>query len=436
MKLQNVKGSFDYLPEEQIVRNKIIRVLSNNFESFGYLPVETTTLCYYDLLASKYAGGAEILKEVYTLSDQGKRSLGLRYDLTVPFSKIISMNLNKKVSLPFRRYEIGKVYRDGPVKVGRVREFYQCDVDVCGIEGATVEAELMSLAVKCYKDLGIDIYIEWNNRKFLSGLIIEAGIEDEYVTKVILSVDKLAKIGEDGVREELKSYDIDNSKLDCLFNYFKVDFDTLASDVYDSCNDTLKEGISEVRELSKYLDDLGVRECVFTPYLARGLEIYTGTIWEVFDKEGRVTSSIGAGGRYDNIITNFINDGNKYPAVGMTFGLVPIYEIITKSNKISNNNLYDLYIIPICDEINSLKLANELREYNIRVIVEMNKRKVKKAMSWANKNNIPYVIVLGEDEIKEGKINIKNMSDGSSHEVLLNDILKMVEIIKDKGETK
>lgn len=432
MKLQNVKGSFDYLPEEQIVRNKIIRVLSNNFESFGYLPVETTTLCYYDLLASKYAGGAEILKEVYTLSDQGKRSLGLRYDLTVPFSKIISMNLNKKLSLPFRRYEIGKVYRDGPVKVGRDREFYQCDVDVCGIEGAMVEAELMSLAVKCYKDLGIDVYIEWNNRKFLSGLIIEAGIDCEVITKVILSVDKLAKIGEDGVREELKSYDIDNSKLDCLFNYFKVDFDTLASNVYDSCNDTLKEGISEVRELSKYLDDLGLNECVFTPYLARGLEIYTGTIWEVFDKEGRVTSSIGAGGRYDNIITNFINDGNKYPAVGMTFGLVPIYEIVTRMNKISNSDLYDLYIIPMDDSIGSLSLANSLREYNIRVIVEMNKRRVKKALSWADKNNIPYVIVLGSQEEESGKGVIKDMKNGNNYDVSFDDIDSIVKIIKDK----
>ena len=434
MKLQNVKGSFDYLPEEQIVRNKIIRVLSNNFESFGYLPVETTTLCYYDLLASKYAGGAEILKEVYTLSDQGKRSLGLRYDLTVPFSKIISMNLNKKLSLPFRRYEIGKVYRDGPVKVGRDREFYQCDVDVCGIEGAMVEAELMSLAVKCYKDLGIDVYIEWNNRKFLSGLIIEAGIEREVITKVILSVDKLAKIGEDGVREELKSYDIDNSKLDCLFNYFKVDFDTLASNVYDSCNDTLKEGISEVRELSKYLTDLGLNECVFTPYLARGLEIYTGTIWEVFDKERRVTSSIGAGGRYDNIITNFINDGNKYPAVGMTFGLVPIYEIVTRMNKISNSDLYDLYIIPMDDSIGSLGLANSLREYNIRVIVEMNKRRVKKALSWADKNNIPYVIVLGSQEEESGKGVIKDMKNGNNYDVSFDDIDSIVKIIKDKEE--
>ena len=204
MNLLNVKGSSDFLPKKQILRNKIISTLTKNFESYGYLPVETTTLCYYDLLASKYAGGAEILKEVYKLKDQGNRELGLRYDLTVPFSKIISMNLNKEIELPFRRYEIGKVYRDGPVKLGRDREFYQCDVDVCGISSLLADAELLQLSSICYKELGIDIEVLWNNRKFLSGLIVEAGINKDVVSKVILSVDKLAKIGEDGVREELK----------------------------------------------------------------------------------------------------------------------------------------------------------------------------------------------------------------------------------------
>ncbi len=200
MNLLNVKGSSDYLPKKQLLRNKIISILTKYFESYGYLPVETTTLCYYDLLASKYAGGAEILKEVYKLKDQGNRELGLRYDLTVPFSKIISMNLNKEIELPFRRYEIGKVYRDGPVKLGRDREFYQCDVDVCGINSLLAEVELLQMASTCYKELSINIDIKWNNRKFLSGLIIESGIDREIINNVILSVEKLAKMGEEGVR--------------------------------------------------------------------------------------------------------------------------------------------------------------------------------------------------------------------------------------------
>ena len=429
MKIQNVKGSMDYLPEEQLLRNKVINTLSNNFLKYGYLPVETTTLCYYDMLASKYAGGAEILKEVYKLNDQGERDLALRYDLTVPFSKIISMN--KGLNLPFRRYEIGKVFRDGPVKVGRNREFYQCDVDVCGIEGQYVEAELFALAFNCYNDLGIDIYIEWNNRKFLSGIILECGIEEDKVTPIILSVDKLAKIGEDGVKEELREYNISNDKLDKLFGYFKLGIDKLEEMFSNSNNELLKDGISEVLSLNNYLVELGLEDARFTPYLARGLEIYTGSVWEVFDKNKNVTCAIGAGGRYDKIITNFISDGNVYPAVGMSFGLVPICEILSKNMDTTNNYLYDLYIVPMSseEEVTALKLANNLRKNGIRVIVEMKKRKIKKSMEWANKNNIPYVIVVGGNEVELGEIEIKDMNNYDANKVSINDIDKIVEII-------
>ncbi len=430
MKLLNVKGSNDFLPREQLIRNKIIKILTKNFESYGYLPVETTTLCYYDLLASKYAGGAEILKEVYKLTDQGNRELGLRYDLTVPFSKIISMNLNKGIELPFRRYEIGKVYRDGPVKLGRDREFYQCDVDVCGIGNILAEAELMTMTSNCFKELGIDIYIEWNNRKLLSGLIMEANIDNDIVNRVILSVDKLAKIGEDGVKKELSTYNIDDNSLNKLFNYFKMNINELKEMFKNSDNSLLLEGINEVEELSNYLNKLGISECRFTPYLARGLEIYTGTVWEVFDKEQRITSSIGGGGRYDKIITNFINDGNEYPAVGMTFGLVPIYEILSMGEDYNDNRLYDLYIIPMNEELYSLRLANELRNKGIRVIVEFNNKKVKKAFNWASRNNIPYVVVIGDTEVNSNIINIRDMINSKDISVSTNDIDKIIDIIK------
>lgn len=429
--LKNVKGTFDSLPNEQIVKNEIISKLKNNFEAYGYLPLETSILCNYDLLASKYAGGAEILKEVYTLKDQGNRDIGLRYDLTVPFSKVIAANVNKEISLPFRRYEIGKVFRDGPVKLGRNREFYQCDVDLCGISGIYPEIEMLLMASKCYKDLGIDIEIEWNNRKFLSGLIKECNIEEEYISRVILSVDKLAKIGEDGVIKELEELNINRDKLDKLFSYFKLDIDTLINNFKNSNNEILKEGISEIEGLQTYINKFNLKECVFTPYLARGLEIYTGTIWEVFDKQKRITSSIGAGGRYDKIITNFIDDGNVYPAVGMTFGLVPIYEIISLEKK--NNSVYELYIIPMDTKYESLLLAKKLRDNNIKVIIEMNNKKVKKAFEWANKNNIPFVTVIGENEINAGNIKIKDMNKSKEIEININDIDNIVKIIKEEA---
>lgn len=425
--LKNIKGTFDSLPNEQIVKNQIISKLKNNFEAYGYLPLETSILCNYDLLASKYAGGAEILKEVYTLKDQGNRDIGLRYDLTVPFSKVIAANVNKEISLPFRRYEIGKVFRDGPVKLGRNREFYQCDVDLCGISGIYPEIEMLLMASKCYKDLGIDIEIEWNNRKVLSGIIKECNIEEEYISRVILSVDKLAKIGEDGVIKELEELNINKEKLDKLFSYFKLDIDTLIDNFKDSTNEILKEGISEIEKLQTYINKFNLNECIFTPYLARGLEIYTGTIWEVFDKQKRITSSIGAGGRYDKIITNFIDDGNVYPAVGMTFGLVPIYEIMSLEKK--NSSVYDLYIIPMDTKYESLLLAKKLRDNGVKVIIEMNNKKVKKAFEWANKNNVPFVTVIGETEINTEIIKIKNMNESSEKEVNINDINSILSII-------
>ena len=426
MKLMNVKGTVDNLPNKEIIRRKVVNTLTDTFEKYGYLPLDTSILCYYDLLASKYSGGSEILKEVYTLKDQGDRTLGLRYDLTVPFSKVISMNVGKEINLPFKRYEVGKVFRDGPVKTGRAREFYQCDVDVCGIEGTFIEAEMLMMTIECYKKLGIDVYIEINNRKLLEGFIIEADIDKELSSKVILSVDKLAKIGESGVREELREYNIDNTKLDKLFSFFKCSINDL--DNMNITNNSFIEGREEIKELFNYITSLSLEEeCKFTPYLARGLEIYTGVVWEVFDKKQRLTCAIGGGGRYDKIITNFIDDGNKYPAVGISFGLVPICEILENKSK---ESFYDLLIIPMDTNIESLRLAAILRNKGIKVIIEMNKRKIKKALDSANKNNIPYVIILGQNEINNNTIEIKDMNSSTNIKVDINDIDKMIDIIK------
>ena len=425
MELLNVKGTNDSLPKKEIVKRKVINTLTDTFEKFGYLPLDTTILCYYDLLASKYSGGSEILKEVYTLKDQGERELGLRYDLTVPFAKVISMNAGKELTLPFKRYEVGKVFRDGPVKTGRAREFYQCDVDVCGIEGSYIEAEMLSMTVLAYKRLGIDIYIEVNNRKLLQGFIIAVDIPEELASNVILSVDKLAKIGEAGVKKELEEYNIEDYKLEKLFSYFNVKIEEL--DNLDITNEYFLEGKEEIKELFGYINDLSLTECKFTPYLARGLEIYTGTVWEVFDKEQRLTCAIGGGGRFDKIITNFINDGNKYPAVGISFGIVPICEILGLNEE---KALYDLLIIPMDTNKESLKLANSLREKGIKVLIEMNKRKVKKVLESADRNNIPFVIILGENEIVENTLEIKDMKNSTNVKVELNNIEKMYEIIE------
>ena len=196
MEIKNVKGGYDFLPEEQKIRDYITNVLKESFLKFGYGPIETPILCYYDILVDKYDDNNDIVNEIYKLKDQGNRSLGLRYDLTVPFAKCIALNKNK-IRFPFKRYEISKVFRDGPVKVGRDREFTQCDVDVVGLEGQMIEAELLSLYVYAFEKLGIDIVIKYNSRNLMRGLLKEASVSDDLIGCVITIVDKINKIDND-----------------------------------------------------------------------------------------------------------------------------------------------------------------------------------------------------------------------------------------------
>ena len=404
MKLMNVKGTYDYMPKDMKIRNNIIDVLRKNFEKYGYLPLETPTLNYYELLSYKYGDDAEILSEIYRLTDQGDRDLGLRYDLTVPFCKVVG--LTKDLVLPFRRYEIGKVFRNGPVKLGRTREFYQCDVDVVGIDNRLIEAEQILMAVNTYKELGIDIVVKYNNRKLMSGLIKLAGIEEDKVDSVIGIIDKLEKIPFDEIKEMLEGIDISSKCIGNLFDLFMKNIDDYKKMI--DKNELISEGVSEILEIDNYLHELGIIDkCRFTPTLARGLSIYTGIVFEFYDAAGRITSAIGAGGRYDKIITNFMDNGNKYPAVGLSFGLEPIFAILKQ--EADKQRLIDIYMVPLDTNVEVLKLATRLRSEGYRVLIEMNKKKVGKCFEYAERENIKYVMIIGENEVTSGNYKIKDM---------------------------
>ena len=421
MELRNLKGTEDFLFKDQVVRNKIIDTLKQNFEKYGYMPIETPILNYYDLLALKYEEGDEILNEIYRLSDQGNRDIGLRYDLTVPFCKVVGMQ--KELRLPFRRYEIGKVFRNGPVKLGRTREFYQCDVDVVGIDGRLIETEQIVMAIEIFKCLGIDINVLYNNRKFMNGLLIEAGISNP-TFGVIGILDKLDKVDRKTIYKMFNDEGIDNSIVDNIFNIFGKSLEEYNVLYKDSSNELLKNGLNELNDVTDSLKKLNYLDNItFDSYLSRGLEIYTGIVFEFRDKLKRLTGSLGAGGRYDKIITNFINDGNVYPAVGLSFGLEPIYVILKNEEKLS---LVDYYIIPMNTEIECLELASKMRDKGKRVLIEMNNRKIKKSFDYANKENIPYVVVIGENEIKENKITIKNMNEGSQEMIDIDEFLRRI----------
>ena len=430
MKIQNVKGGYDFLPKEQKIRNYINEVLKETFMEYGYGSIETPILCYLDMLVDKYDENNDLLKEIYKLSDQGGRELGLRYDLTVPFAKFIALNKNN-ISMPFKRYEIAKVFRDGPVKVGRDREFTQCDADVVGIEGQFIEAELLSLYINAFKKLGIDIIIKYNNRNLMRGLIKETGVSEEQISKVITILDKMNKITEAELRTYLIEIAIENEQIDKLLMLFKMDVDKIKDMLKDSTNEELTLGIKEIDTLKGYLEKLGYGEiCKVDLTLARGQDYYTGNVFEVYDKSGYLTSSIGGGGRYDKMVTEYINDGETYPAVGISFGLTSIYEILKTRDDFKNTSDIKFYIIPMGVDMEALSLADTLRSYGYNVDVEMKGRKLKKSLDFANRENIPYVIIVGEDEVKSGKVTVKDMINQNNFEIDLKNPEKVKEIVK------
>ena len=431
IELRNVKGCTDYSPREQYIRNYISDTLKKVFEKYGFKPLQTPILCYYDLLALKYDEDSEILNEVYKVTDQADRNLALRYDLTVPFAKYIALNQNTK--LPFKRYEIGEVFRNGPIKLGRVREFIQCDVDSVGIEGQLVEAEFVALYVEAYNNLGIDVVIKYNNRKFLSGIIIEAGIPENLVTETITVIDKFEKLSKQELEQEFAKIGLNSEQVDKLLMYLNMEADQLIN--IENKNETLAQGIDELNTLKDYIEKLGLLEYVqFAPSLARGQEYYTGTVFEAYVKDGSITSSIGGGGRYDKMITEFINNGTVYPAVGVSFGLNVIYEILKNREEFTQNALTDIFIIPMGTDIECLQIAEKLRSAGYKVEVEMRSRKMKKSLDYANEENIPYVFILGEDELANQCITVKDMNQKTQLQISTTNILEEFSKVVDNSK--
>lgn len=421
MNIQNVKGGYDFLPNEQKIRNYINEIIIKNFKLYGFKSIETPILCYYDMLSDKYDEKNDILKEIYRLKDQGNRELGLRYDLTVPFAKFIALNKNN-ISFPFKRYEIDKVFRDGPVKVGRDREFIQCDADVVGIEGQLIEAELLSIFVKTFKELDIDIYIKYNSRKLMNGLILESGIKEDLVQNVTTIIDKKDKITSNEFIEMLNELEINEKTINTLMQLFDMNISELNEKFKNSDNQLIINGLEEINNLFKFLSELRIDNiCKFDITLARGQNYYTGNVYEVYDKEQRVKGSIAAGGRYDKMIGDFIDDGNEYPTVGISFGLSSIYEIL-KSKYDNNISETDIYIIPMGVDVDGLIIANTLRNRGYSVEVEMNDRKLKKSLDYVNKQKIKYAIIIGTNELETGKIIIKDMINGNDISTTIDEI--------------
>jgi histidyl-tRNA synthetase len=403
--IQNPKGTRDVNVEEKIQVNRIIKIITEVFEKYGFNPLQTTTLEKYEILASKYSGGDEILKETFKLKDQGKRDLGLRYDLTVPLARYIAMNPNLK--MPFKRYEVGQVFRDGPTKTARYREFTQLDVDTVGSNNMLADTEMLAIASEVFSRLNLKFIIRINNRKILDSILESFDIPKDKRETIMLSIDKLDKIEISGVKKELQEKGFKN--LDKLLNLiFTNDLKDIKKKIKN------QEGIKELNEVLKYAKSLNVKNLQVDISLARGLSYYTGTIFEVYLKNSDIKSSIAAGGRYDKMIGNFIG-GKEIPAVGISFGINVIKEAIKETK---DKSVTQFYLIPISTLEKSLAILTKLRQNNLRCDIDLNNKGISKNLEYASKYEIPYAIIVGKDELKQNKVKLRDLKTGK--EKLLN----------------
>ena len=414
MELQRAKGTRDFMPEEMILRNKIISTLQEVFELYGFSPLDTPILERLDVLSAKYAGGAEILKETFKLNDQGNRDLGLRYDLTVPFSRVIAMN--PQLKLPFKRYQIGSVFRDGPIKSGRYREFFQCDVDIVGSKSLASDAELLKITNEVFKRLKLDVIIRVNSRRVSNAILEAAGVPEGLWSDAILSIDKLEKLGKETVIKELDERGVSKASIDKIMKLILIagSNEKKIAELSKILKD--KDGLEEINELLKYAPDI-----IFDISLARGFVYYTSVVFEVYLKKSEIKSSIAAGGRYDKMIGQFIGKGD-YPATGISFGLEVIMDALRSRE--SAKTVTQVYIIPIGTLKESFKIAEQLRAASVNVDIDVNGKAVGKNMEYANKYGIQYVALVGEDELKQKKVKLRDMNTGKEEYLTTEEIMQ------------
>ena len=440
------KGTRDFSPAVMLKRNYIIEVIKKSFKTFGFLPIETPSMENLPTLMGKYGeegdrlifkilNSGDYLKKVNLNSDfEAKKMMpkisekALRYDLTVPFARYVVQHQND-IALPFKRYQIQPVWRADRPQKGRFREFYQCDADVVGSDSLLYEVELIQLYDKVFTDLKLPSVIKFNNRKILSGIAEVIGEEDKLIDMTV-AIDKLDKIGIDKVKDEMLEKGISSlavEKLDPLLNMqgaisekLKTMRDVLSNSVVGL------EGVDEIQKVIDKLSVLGLEstEIDFDLTLARGLNYYTGSIFEVQAK-GVQMGSIGGGGRYDDLTGIF---GLKnMPGIGISFGLDRIYLVLEELNLFPSleADYTQLLFVNFGEQEADycLKALQKLRNAGINSELYPDAAKMKKQMNYANKKGIPYVVLVGEDEMKTGQLTVKNMNDGSQTSQTLEEMI-------------
>jgi histidyl-tRNA synthetase len=414
--LEPARGTRDFPPNEKIIRDNVIYQIKEIFEIYGFSPLETPTFEKLEILEAKFGAGenSDAVSEIYRFKDQGNRDLGLRYEFTFALARFVGQN--PQLKLPFKRYQIGNVFRDGPIKAGRYREFYQCDIDVIGVSSVLADAESLAVVRDVFKKLKLDVIIEVNDRKLLNEIIVFSGIPEKQVTDVIVAIDKLKKIGVTGVKKELLYRGLSEKEitklLGLLIKIEKGNNSEKLKQLEKLLGET--EGLKELKELFKNLETFNVKT-EFNPTLARGLGYYTGPVFEVFLTDEKIMGgSLAGGGRWDKMIGKYIgNENMNIPATGLAFGIEPIMEIIKARDGLKRQTVANLLIIPIGKTTEeAIKITQKLREKGNKVIVDLQGKGVSKNIEYADKLGIPFVGFLGEDEIKQKKVKIRNMETG------------------------
>ncbi len=411
-------GFLELLPEDQIQFNRMYQTIRSVYERFGFLPQDTPVIEYSDVLLAKAGGETE--KQIYRFQ-KGDNDLALRFDLTVPLARYVAQHYNELV-FPFKRYQMNKVFRGERPQKGRFREFYQCDIDVIGVDTLDLvfDAEMPAVIYHVFKELDFGSFtIRMNNRKILNGFFSELGFADR-IGDILRTIDKLEKIGEEKVTEELAEFGVSGDAAKRILSFIgcKGTNDELLSmlEKQSIADETYREGVRELAQVIAYLRRFGVEESAFAIDLtiARGLDYYTGTVYETMLNDYPSMGSVCSGGRYDNL-TEYYTD-QKLPGIGISIGLTRLYYQLKENGLLGSapKSLTRCLVIPMGEDTvdAALEAAAVLRAAGVNTDVYYQNKGMKQKMKYANRLAIPYVAIIGEDEKAAGGAMVKNMETG------------------------
>ena len=421
---RTLSGFMELLPAPQVKMEKMMEILRKSYSLYGFTPLDTPVIESAEVLLAK--GGGETEKQIYRFM-KGDSDLALRFDLTVPLAKYVAQNYGN-LTFPFRRYQIGKVYRGERAQRGRFREFYQADIDIIGDGKLDIinEAEIPAIIYRSFSELGLKKFkIKVNNRKVLNGFFSLAGMSEK-ATDIMRTIDKMDKIGANKVRQLLMDeIHMFSHKADDIMDFMAITGTTeeviAGLERYKGMDETFDMGLEELKTVTKYLADFGVPEENFAIDLsiARGLDYYTGTVYETEMIEHPEIGSICSGGRYDNLAEYYTD--KQLPGVGISIGLTRLFYVLEEQGLLGDGIVTapcDALVIPMGDVMGySVLTATALRNAGIRTQLYCEQKKFKAKMSYADKLAIPYVVLIGEDEVGEQVVSLKNMKTGEQQKL-------------------